>query len=151
MKKVLFLDIDGVLNSHIFEMKKDLDKRHIPYRSEIDPETIEYLNFLIKEEPSLEIVISSSWRDELHIDDIREYLEDAGLTPHKITGTTQEGISKAEAIDNYVKSIFIDRYCIIDDDWLFDLKSPHQKYFIKTAFHEGLKPKHLDLILNLLK
>ena len=63
--KIIFLDIDGVLNHEKF-YKERFEKRYEegaiahPY-SEIDPESVKNLNTLI-EETGAKVVISSTWR-----------------------------------------------------------------------------------------
>ena len=57
LNKILFLDIDGVLNGY------DLFQRKAPYPlSEFNEEKIELLNSLIDDMPDIKIVLSSSWR-----------------------------------------------------------------------------------------
>lgn len=63
--KIIFLDIDGVLNHEYFYKEKH-DKKHkedvIPYPySNIDPKSVEILNILC-EETGAKVVISSTWR-----------------------------------------------------------------------------------------
>src|SRR5208283_4739445 len=50
--KILFLDIDGVLNSY--------NTRN--FGEELSPTPCKNLNLLLEKEPDLKIVISSSWR-----------------------------------------------------------------------------------------
>ena len=63
--KIIFLDIDGVLNHNAFyvkrheELKKGIKKEY-PY-SEIDPTSVINLNSLISETDA-KVVISSTWR-----------------------------------------------------------------------------------------
>lgn len=64
--KIIFLDIDGVLNherfyKERFEKRNDAYKLERPY-SEIDPECVNNLNQLVKETQA-KIVISSTWRN----------------------------------------------------------------------------------------
>lgn len=63
--KVIFLDIDGVLNHEAFyrerfEKKHDESVVEYPY-SEIDPKCVDHLNNLV-ENTGAKIVISSTWR-----------------------------------------------------------------------------------------
>jgi hypothetical protein len=52
--KVLFLDVDGVLNN--FKERN--------FGEQFSPSACENLNSLLKDEPDLKIVISSSWRNK---------------------------------------------------------------------------------------
>lgn len=63
--KIIFLDIDGVLNHEFFykqrhEKESDGDEIRYPY-SEIDPKCVENLNILCKDTDA-KVVISSTWR-----------------------------------------------------------------------------------------
>jgi hypothetical protein len=63
--KIIFLDIDGVLNHEVFYIERfekcyDAGEIAYPY-SEIDPKSVNNLNQLIKE-TGAEVVISSTWR-----------------------------------------------------------------------------------------
>lgn len=68
--KIIFLDIDGVLNHEDFYRER-FEKRYDdgaiehPY-SEIDPKTVQRLNKII-EETGANIVISSTWRHSGYI------------------------------------------------------------------------------------
>ena len=53
MKKIIFLDIDGVLNSETYDKNRTAGA--------IDPECAKRLNRIIKE-TNADIVISSSWK-----------------------------------------------------------------------------------------
>ena len=58
MRKVIFLDIDGVLNPKWWERKKPADR----FGCAFVPKTISCLAKIVKETKA-EIVISSSWKD----------------------------------------------------------------------------------------
>ena len=59
--KVLFLDIDGVLNSVEFSQKQ-VRRSLLADTSQIDPVACSKINNLVKTVPDLKIVISSTWR-----------------------------------------------------------------------------------------
>lgn len=64
--KIIFLDIDGVLNHENFYEDRFINEQNneskIPYPySEIDPKCVKYLNQLISE-TGAKVVISSTWR-----------------------------------------------------------------------------------------
>ena len=56
--KIIFLDIDGVLNSDIYYRKVD---RSVKDWTRFDPKAVELINKLI-DEFSAKIVVSSTWR-----------------------------------------------------------------------------------------
>lgn len=74
MNKIIFLDIDGVLN--IFA-GPNATFRNAPEGEHIEKHLVERLNFILKEIPDIKIVISSSWRDDM--EDLKIQLERAGF------------------------------------------------------------------------
>jgi len=88
MKKIIFLDIDGVLNSHdwydyYFDLKLYKDEK---YDHDLSPMLIRRLNDIQKKVPSVEIIISSTWRFDFK--DTVDRLVAQGLTIPVIGGTT---------------------------------------------------------------
>lgn len=79
MIKIIFLDIDGILNSHKWwdyynenELSKDTK-----YDFDLDPQAIETLNSILDSVPSVKIVITSTWRFDFK--DTVERLQAQGL------------------------------------------------------------------------
>ena len=135
---IIFLDIDGVLNS--FKSAKE----HKSYEV-LDSSAIDCLDAII-EHCQAKVVISSSWRKIHTLDSIIERLEEYGfqnsdkvidITPSLPSGERQDEILKWRE-DNSHKGM----YLIIDDD-VQDLQNlrPH---LIKTTFAKGLLPWHID-------
>jgi len=65
MRKILFLDIDGVVNSHAY--RKEPKHSRGAYGTmcscgEIDPLLVEKLNAILQGHPDTEVVLSSAWR-----------------------------------------------------------------------------------------
>ena len=82
--KVIFLDIDGVLNCNdTYTIKHDVE---YPY-NHFDPKLVVNLN-KITESTGANIVISSSWRINRTFRELREILVKAGVTG-KIIGQTE--------------------------------------------------------------
>ncbi len=76
--KIIFLDIDGVLNHERFYKERHIKKNktfdNLPHRfSQIDPECVQNLNSLCKDTQA-KIVISSTWRSD-GIEQCRNALE----------------------------------------------------------------------------
>jgi len=83
--KIIFLDIDGVLNHELFfkersmtDRKNDLSPKENYYLSMIDENKVGLLNTLI-ENTSAKVVISSSWRKAHSLNDMRDLLKTKGL------------------------------------------------------------------------
>ena len=90
--KVLFLDIDGVLNStqallwhkRVKGIKGTvwMDQRYFC------PISINNLVYILNKSQHLSIVISSTWRLRRSLDEIRSYLEPYGVKPSRIIDKT---------------------------------------------------------------
>lgn len=147
-RKIIFLDIDGVLNSHLFDLKSSFIDSDNP---QIDPSTIELLNDILLEDKSIFIIISSSWSESKTLTELRQLLEKNGLIPNRVCGKINYRKGKRESIHDVIEKFNLKTFCVIDDDWLFNLNDFCQKYFIKTSFHEGLKEKHINIIRELFR
>lgn len=75
--KIIFLDIDGVLN-HISYYKSNRWEKTHSYKDDIDPLCIERLNNIIAE-TGANIVISSTWRIGLGVSELQEILNKKGF------------------------------------------------------------------------
>jgi len=127
--KVIFLDIDGVINL-------DIDWCE---------ESINVLNKLINVTDS-KIVITSDWRYNYTLTELRNIFNNIGLHCEIIDTIDLQENSNIESMEkdriigimNYIKKHELDNYLIIDDMDLdkFDLIN-HR--FVKTKFSQGLK------------
>lgn len=122
--KVLFLDVDGVLNSRA---TTDFKNHLFP----IDP----YMSFLVGKiqlDTDCEIVLSSSWR--LHPDGI-EAVEK--LLP-LLDKTPYNGGIRGSEVKQWLKEHpEVTRYAILDDDSDFYKYQP----LFQTTFENGLTPE----------
>ena len=137
--KIIFLDIDGVLNVHSIGSKYERDRfGHLFVQDFVDN-----LRFII-DETGAKIVISSTWR-MAGLEIMKELWEERGLPGEVIDITTnsyeivQEGreefydrVERGHEIQEWIDSHSgIDSYVIIDDDNDF---LPHQRSrFVRTA------------------
>jgi hypothetical protein len=126
--KIIFLDIDGVLNHEAF-YKERFEKRYeegaMPHpHSEIDPKSVENLNTLIKETDA-KVVISSTWRHS-GLEYCKDVLEFHGFNGEiiDITPSHQSRFRGLEILD-WVKTnekligeryFNFTEYVILDDD-----------------------------------
>ena len=160
-KRIVFLDIDGVLNSIDFYMKRT------PKQGDIDIECIKRLNKL--KDIGTEIVISSSWgydegRTEKTLKECGLELPIIGYTEHFYTDWlcrgneiekwlivnykgmgTKYGVSKDDGIPYYRKDFGnnIDyEYVIFDDDTDFLLGQKDN--FIQTNERTGLSDEDIE-------
>ena len=150
MNPVLFLDIDGVLQSHHvpdYEFDFDLNNKlakelhndtikslNIYFTNQIcfgfDPDSCLYLRNLV-EEFDARIVLTSSWRLYYTRQEIEAMFDILGMKGAYL-GNTKIGTSRSEVIKQFVKEHNIEQYLIIDD---FNLSKAFGSRFIRTYDH----------------
>lgn len=149
--KILFLDIDGVLNSTMFYNErirmKEYESLSFPCDN-FDYRAISLLNDIL-DKTQAKLVISSDWRFD---EDLESCLKYHGLN-HNIYGKTpyDKHYRRGYEIQKYLLSIGnkVDKFCIIDDidNWFL----PYQmKYVVKTTFNEGLTKELAEKAINIL-
>ena len=152
--KIIFLDVDGVLNdvntSDIFRSKVD----SYGYNG-LDTDKIERLNRIVKETGS-KIVLSSSWRK---YDEFVDYLKlkmeqvDPEL-PLTIIGETPVHISFCERcieIDEWLmEHPEVTRFIVLDDLTMDGLEK-YGNSFIQTYMSDGLTEELTEKCINLLQ
>jgi hypothetical protein len=117
-KRVLVLDIDGVLNSATWfaKMRADALSRR-PISHMIDPECVARLNMLL-DASGAEVVISSSWRIIHILGEINAALKAKGFTGKIIGKTPTNGGSRGAEIQQWLTTHeqTADHVVILDDD-----------------------------------
>lgn len=152
MQRIIFLDIDGVLNCQTFfesqhNSKKQLRKKVISaeinkadyYKAQLCVERISWLNELCEKSCAV-VVISSTWRRNKTVHELQEILNNSGAT-FKIIGKTgvDESRIRGVEINNYLGNLNAEcRYVIIDDD--SDMLLQQQHNFFQTDNYSGLTP-----------
>ena len=156
--KLLFLDFDGVINSHEF-MQSNRCGEEVGGVVGIDPEAVERVNRIIKE-TGAEVVVSSTWR----IRRTRTQLCDIlvahgfkgivrGMTPH--IPATKSGVENGtrgleiqawiDTAPNY--GITVKAFVILDDD--SDMNHLMDR-LIKTSMASGLLDEHVERAIEML-
>ncbi len=152
--KVIFLDIDGVLNTtqtfiDIYEEYHQTKKRRV----EIDLERVKLLKEIV-EKTSAVIVMSSSWRFYGKMIDgvllpIHQKLEDLiqifyfyGLSIYDITPSDKNGVRQKE-IKEWLQNKKVESFIILDDD-SYDLQDFVGQELIQTNVTNGLCPYHVE-------
>lgn len=146
-QKVLFLDIDGVLNSKFYY--KYIYKPE-EGGSRFDPYCVILVKKLV-EEFSLKVVISSTWRDgamnrlmkELEENDFLEHLHEDWLTP--VVRPASRGKEIKLWLDNHSD---VNNYLIIDDN--HNLLNNQLSKFVQTSAFLGMVQKSYYEARNLL-
>lgn len=157
--KILFLDIDGVLNTA---------RAHIAFgNSRWDPTGIAILDRVCRE-TGAKIVISSVWRGSMerwmHA---HQLLDAVGLGKHGICSShvgidfkdddeskeywrTPKGWDnpRGRKIQDWLDEFKPDNYAILDDDC--DMLSTQAKHFVKCNGHDGVSYGQYDRLINIL-
>ena len=148
--KVIFLDVDGVLNDQdlIFEKFKTKE-------IEISKDKLLLLKKIITSSNDIKVVLSSSWRIGLLKKDgkivadttyHKEFLELLKEYDIEIYDITPSMMSRPEEIKYYLDNNDIESYVILDDE---DLNDENQ---VKTDFFNGgLREEHVSLAIDILK
>lgn len=165
--RVLFLDIDGVLNSSAYlAANPGAFDRGGPdgYLSMFDPTACARLQVVLTV-TGAKIVISSSWRIVHKIDEIRGYLAAKGVTAEVIDFTPSGGYDLggyndfptdakltcrgAEILAWVDARPELESYAVVDDN--SDMDGVRER-FVQTTWERGLQPEHmLPLVRTLLR
>ena len=159
MIKVIFLDIDGVLNS------EDLAQRRVEERKKeynaglytfIDEKAVKIVTDIC-EKYNVGLVISSSWRSTTVEQTKRDFSDPCYALLHPIIpyicGCTPKlgfSIDRGFEIEKYLMdNPDIKEYVILDDD--SDMLECQENNFIQTSWLHGLTEEHVPEIKRILK
>lgn len=151
--KVLFLDIDGVLNSAasatFWHSHRDQSKWEM-YASwtgtlkeylaqEFDPMAISNLEELVRRVPEVQIVVSSTWRIGETAESLKKIFQPFELISSRIVGCTpifrenrHRGNEIQHWLDQHPDTL---SYVILDDD--SDMLESQFPYFVDTDYRNG--------------
>lgn len=140
--RVLFLDFDGVLNSHqsaVFwhHFRNKFNEFYVD-GVEFCPIAVSNLEELLRRVPDLKIVISSSWRLGETIDTINgKFFKNSDLIQSRIIGITESfSQTRGDEIEKYLtEHTEIIDYVILDDDR--DMLYNQRNNFINTSALHG--------------
>lgn len=154
--KVIFLDIDGVLNSGKYIVA--LDGGFDEPINQMDPLAVARLN-RVTDATGAKIVVSSTWRlffDRKCADPLLSLQgclkmygvtgDVIGMTPYKPNCVRNQ---RGKEIEGYVNENYssIEKFVVIDDD--VDT-GKMRKYQVKTVFEDGLTDELADKIISIL-
>jgi hypothetical protein len=138
---VLFLDVDGVLNSH----RTWAARRRMPWLltpehiADLDPVALTMIRNICTDY-DVKVVISSSWR--VGKDRTPKAFADAFQLP--VIGCTPEIHTRdrirGDEIKMWLDANPVDRYAIIDDD--SDMLPEQQPFFVHTTHEDGMLYRH---------
>jgi len=148
--KVLFLDIDGVLNSEEWYISLLNNKIEPIFPDKhINPKQVTLVNKIINQ-TNATVILSSSWRIFRSVEEMNILLKRKGatflitdLTPILSTGCRGDEI--ALWIEKSANSI--ESFCILDDD--SDMSNLSSN-LIQTSWQFGITEKHVNLAIKML-
>lgn len=136
MSKILFLDVDGVINSRDSTIFKGSLWPLDPYKA--------FLVGKIKLETNCDVVLSSSWRH--HPDGVRE-VERRVVPIVDITPTLKNTSFRGDEVRSWLsKHPEVEKYAVLDDDSDFYNDQP----LFKTTFDSGLNDDIANNVISYL-
>lgn len=159
--KIIFLDFDGVLNSTSSLFLATYGKGDGTFVSKAAPNpiSVQAVEWLI-ENADAHIVVSSSWRQGLTLEGLRDVLEhDFGsrvIAERVIDKTKNTDIHEMRGhqikhwIDFRAKElgIEVEKYVILDDD--SDMLPKQKKHFVQTNLDSGFTVKDCEKAIEIL-
>lgn len=151
---VVFLDIDGVLNSEQYMRSKKgtvyAEGFQYPglewWADGLDPEAMERLNRLV-EQTGAEIVVSSTWRLGGDVGWLQQLLEIKGFRGQVVGVTPHYGDGpRSREITAWVNRFGPERYVVLDDD--SDAEIPGKT--VRTSSRCGLTDEDVDKAVGIL-
>lgn len=156
--KVVFLDFDGVLNSHAFMLAKPSSIVGL------DPVAVGRVNRLLRETDA-EVVVSSTWRHGRSLTQLRETLAERGFvgkmrgtTPHQSFTLSSSGVIETARVRGHEIQAWLDgapdydldieSFVILDDD--SDMAHLMDR-LVKTTFANGLTDADVDRAIEMLR
>lgn len=148
--KVIFLDVDGVLNSdEYFDKIKNLDIDGI--QSEVDVEKIKLLKRTIDEAGS-KVVLTSSWRYTRNAQELKKLLLEFGISTDSTPFIqNKRGLEIKQYLSEHLD---VEDFVIVDDEVFDSYDDELIKKLVKISngnghnFGEGLLPKDIDEIIK---
>jgi hypothetical protein len=145
--KLVFLDIDGVLNSLSSVLALGNPNEHL------DPVCVGLVARMLKETDA-KVVISSSWRIGRTVEALKHELDRIGAhrIADRIIGRTGDGYQghRGRQIKEWIETNAPDcSYVILDDD--SDMLPAQKPYFVKTNFDEGFRASHYRKAMAILQ
>lgn len=147
--KIIFLDIDGVLNSDSWYRRRFLHpdfecEGRYHHTDDFDPDAVACLNQLT----GASIVLSSSWR--LDYENTKSDLEYNGVKLPIIGSTPYiPGSIKGYEIQQWLDNNHVDKYVIFDDDMC--VLENQKNNFVHTSYNTGLNGDNIKTAKQILE
>jgi len=148
MRKVTFLDVDGVLNN--VKTKERYNGKLGATAFQLigfDPKNVAAFN-AFQRVANTQIVVSSSWRCGRSVEELREILRDAGVVG-EVIDKTGHALSRRRGfeIQDWLDANPVDGFVILDDSDDMEHLLPK---LVRTSWAKGMLKKHVPLALKVL-
>ena len=142
--KVIFLDVDGVLNNDGYFERTKNEKQN---RIELDDENIKCLKEII-DLTGAKVVVTSTWKELRIYNELISYLKSFGIEVYD--KTVHMSYNRGDEIREYLSTHEIDNFIILDDEIFKDFNELIL-HLVKTDFYNGgLTEQHKTLALKLM-
>jgi len=145
---VLFLDVDGALNSALFQQENPGAFDSADDAEALDPVAVARLEQVLLRTGAV-IVVSSAWRRFHTAGGIQDFLHRRGAPSARVIGVTPSLTGyRGEEIKMYLKEHpEVTRFAIVDDD--SDMEPFYDK-LVKTTLALGMLDEHVELLVTML-
>jgi hypothetical protein len=146
--KVLFLDIDGVMNSRQYIKRVDVD--FDDPKHQMDPDAVIRLNSICSQ-TGASIVVTSTWRKAFtyYLDKLQDCIASYGIKAPVIGMTADlvlDGYSRTDEILCWLADhVDIDGYVVLDDE---GINLPG--HLVQTKFDDGIQDHHVRMAVVIL-
>ena len=114
---IIFLDIDGVLRTHKSDLEKSIIlNQEIPirvYDRRFDSKSVNNINYIVHYTRA-KIVVSSAWRNNFSVQELKEIFKERGITA-EVIDKTDIGLTRGEEIREWLDRNGVTNYVVIDD------------------------------------
>ena len=153
MKRIIFLDIDGVMNSSATALKygfggwfqeTDVATRHNVLWGQ---DLVHNLKYIV-EQTGAEIVISSTWRLSFSVDKFKEMFAIYYWPDAPVIDKTVELKNRGLEVNEWLSRHQVSSYVILDDNnWFL---TEQQTRFVQTSIDDGLTLDHAKRAVEIL-
>lgn len=151
LKTVIYLDIDGVLNSDEFAKHCLETEGYDPFDcDDLDPRAIRNLKYIV-DNTKASIVLSSSWRwDKSAFDAVKKHLKvfDLEIADTTVMDMLTTMSRTAEIKQHLEENPSIIKYVILDDA---NIEEPLTDHWARCLFKNGLTKQVADKAIEILK
>lgn len=151
--KVIFLDFDGVLNSEA-SFRYETRRKVLDVGHTLSQVSCSNLQYILDQDPSVKLVISSTWRKVHTMPELKNILNSYGINPSNVLDKTSSVFSgdRSHEITMWLEEHpGIIKFVILDDDSdVLNVKDPRGHIF-QTTTDDGLLLKQAKQIAKLFR